>query len=450
MIKKTPDIEIEKSDIFKNDLLERKDEIENLTPIILNVNEPLVLAIDSPWGTGKTTFVRLWEAYLESQSCQAIYFNAWETDYAEDPLIVMVSEINKWLEQNNDGTELEKWASNLKDVLPTIAKHSALAAAKVATFGAMDVSSEYERVAAELTGSITGDLIENYNKQAESIKKFKEKIIPDALDALPDGQDNLVIFIDELDRCRPTYAIELLERIKHLFSIDRLVFILSTDTAQLSHSVCAVYGHGFDAKKYLQRFIDLDYKLKKPNRKKYIDCQFGSSGVNDRLKTCLNLLAIRFDLELRDINLLSTRIRLILPTIQVNTTNYLEFFVFLLVLRDQNKDLYDQYTKSNQKTEEVIKFFCEGFSVLETEEFEGRRVINRIIACLINRIESNFNNGQLEIDQFASPYQEIIDDYDTQKKQIKRIVNTISDYFVKDQLTLLYVEKTELLHRLEV
>jgi len=86
-MQKTHDIEIDVNDIFKNDLLGRQSEIENLTPIILNFDDPFVLALDSPWGAGKTTFVRLWQAYLKKESKQSIYFNAWETDYAEDPLI---------------------------------------------------------------------------------------------------------------------------------------------------------------------------------------------------------------------------------------------------------------------------------------------------------------------------------------------------------------------------
>ncbi|WP_432741004.1 P-loop NTPase fold protein [Methylobacter sp. G7] len=119
MIKKTLDIEIDDSDIFKNDLLDRKSEIENLTSIIINVSDPLVLALDSPWGAGKTTFVRLWQAYLNSEGKQSIYFNAWETDYADDPLIVLVSELSKWVkEKGGDEPKFKQWLPKIKKVLP--------------------------------------------------------------------------------------------------------------------------------------------------------------------------------------------------------------------------------------------------------------------------------------------------------------------------------------------
>jgi predicted KAP-like P-loop ATPase len=61
---------------FDNDLLDREEEIINLTDIIQNVEAPLVLAVNAPWGTGKSTFIRLWCAYLEQQNLDFIWFNA--------------------------------------------------------------------------------------------------------------------------------------------------------------------------------------------------------------------------------------------------------------------------------------------------------------------------------------------------------------------------------------
>ena len=54
-----------------------------------------------------------------------------------------------------------------------------------------------------------------------------------------------MIVIDELDRCRPSYAVEILEMAKHLFSVDRVVFVLSINRDQLAHSVKVLYGSDF-------------------------------------------------------------------------------------------------------------------------------------------------------------------------------------------------------------
>jgi Cdc6-like AAA superfamily ATPase len=459
-MQKTHDIEIFEEDIFKNDLLDRKSEIENLTPLVLNFNDPLVLALDSPWGTGKTTFVKLWQAHLKQQGNQAIYFNAWETDFAEDPLIVLVSELNKWLKSCNESVA-STFIEKSKKVLPSIAKQTAIGLTKALTLIAVD-SQEVERVISEAMGNITGDLIDNFNKQSEAIQQFK-KIIEEALKALPDEQKNLVIFIDELDRCRPTYAIELLERIKHLFSIERLVFVLSTDTTQLSHSVCAVYGNNFDAKKYLQRFIDLDYSLKNPNMERYIEAQLNHLKINDYLKErrtkhhdfqyekenftkfCF-LLIQRFSLKLRDINLLLMRIRLILCSIPINHYLYEVPLITILMLREYNKELYVQYINSPIIANKVIEYLIPA----PTKKDENNYAAG-IIAYLIAPNENE------DFERLLKPYKEaIVDDsiYSSDfNNHVCKIANHLKNHYDKsfDKRSLgLIIERIELLHRINL
>ncbi len=79
----------------------------------------------------------------------------------------------------------------------------------------------------------------------------------------------LVVFVDELDRCRPDFAIKLIEVVKHLFDVPGVCFVVSTNMKQLSESVRAVYGGGFDAAHYLQRFFDLTYHLPPPDHYRY-------------------------------------------------------------------------------------------------------------------------------------------------------------------------------------
>jgi hypothetical protein len=371
---KPKDIAVTSENPFAEDLLGRKAEIENLSPILSSIDGPLVLTIDSPWGTGKTTFIKLWRAFLESEGIASIYFNAWESDYADDPLVALVSELDKWvmsLDESGDSKGVWKQA---KSLLPGVAKSTAVAAAKIATFGGLDIEKEYEKVAADLAGGVANDLVDSFNIQSEAISSFKNKI-EQTLSLLGETQKNIIVFVDELDRCRPTYAIELLERIKHLFNIERLVFVLSTDIDQLSHSVRAVYGNDFDSRKYLQRFIDLDYSLKKPENKSYIESSFNSLAINshfserregryelEHLIECCDVLAGRFQLSLRDINLLATRVRLILLSIPSN--HYLDepLIVSLLILREKNPELYSRYVSDPSVADEVIDFIGSGLS----------------------------------------------------------------------------------------
>src|SRR5690606_31380774 len=144
----------------------------------------------------------------------------------------------------------------------------------------------------------------------------------------PDDQSNLIIFVDELDRCKPTYAIELLERIKHLFDIDRIVFVLAVNRDQLAKSLQGVYGPSFDGCHYLKRFIDIDYGLRRPGNEQYINIQLRNSGLQHLLvsrgtqpgeigavQETLKWAADRFEYNLRDIDQLMLRLQLIVRSI---------------------------------------------------------------------------------------------------------------------------------------
>src|ERR1041385_3321058 len=96
--KPTP-IQIAEDDPFKEGLLSRKSSAEVLTDFVSSLTEPFVLAIDSPWGTGKTTFLKMWLQLLRNQKFHCLYFNAWETDFTDSPLVSLIGEV---------GSEIEK------------------------------------------------------------------------------------------------------------------------------------------------------------------------------------------------------------------------------------------------------------------------------------------------------------------------------------------------------
>ena len=77
-------IKFPKDDPFANDLLERRESIEFLTHLVGSFEGPCVMAIDAPWGHGKTTFLKIWSEYLREQEFRIIEFNAWETDFSKD------------------------------------------------------------------------------------------------------------------------------------------------------------------------------------------------------------------------------------------------------------------------------------------------------------------------------------------------------------------------------
>ena len=105
--------------------------------------------------------------------------------------------------------------------------------------------------------------------------------------AIPHGVTNqqgpLIVMIDELDRCRPSFAVEFLETTKHLFAVDQVVFVLAVNRKELAHAVKALYGNDFDADRYLRRFFDIDFRLPEPvrGRENYIDVLLDSTEIED-------------------------------------------------------------------------------------------------------------------------------------------------------------------------
>ena len=105
------------------------------------------------------------------------------------------------------------------------------------------------------------------------------------IDEIYDLKTPIVIFVDELDRCRPTYSIEILEVIKHFFETKGCVFLVATDTEALQHSIRSVYGDRFDAETYLKRFFGRKIRLPEVsileylNTEKFDFMQYVSKGV---------------------------------------------------------------------------------------------------------------------------------------------------------------------------
>lgn len=354
---------------FGIDLLDREQEIKNLTPLILNLNSPAVFAVNSRWGTGKTTFVDMWSAYLRKNEIPTLTFNAWATDFSSDPLIAFLGEMNDQLGEfiGEEGEKRERW-DKTKKLGKKIVKLSLPALLKILTAGMINADEFVKTGAAELLGSLAEDALESYTNQKNAIDEFKNSLYETFKD---ENNRPIVIFVDELDRCRPDYAINLLERIKHLFDIDGLIFILALDREQLSHSVRSVYGEGMDADGYLRRFIDFEYTLKQPPIDKYIAFLQESLSIKnfinkhprklrgfkqeaEDMQYTLYQLSIAYSLTLREIEQIYSKINLaIRATKEYEYINSI-LLTALLVLKEKDIELYNNYINPLDNEIEII------------------------------------------------------------------------------------------------
>lgn len=277
------EIEIDSADPFANDAFERKTVVEATANILTKLTGPFVIAIDSPWGTGKTTFIKMLKACLENESHPCLHFNAWETDFAEDPLIAFVGELDGLMESIcPDEAQRHALVEKTKKIAGAVAKRTLPALVKIATLGGLDLSSEAEKVAADAAGGMSSDAVEQYLHEKNLISQFHNELNT-ALSAAQrfDKKLPIVIFVDELDRCRPLYAIELLERIKHLFNVENAVFVVAVDKEQLGVSLGAVYGQGFKAAEYLRRFFHLEFRLSAVSSTKFCDTLLERMGLDE-------------------------------------------------------------------------------------------------------------------------------------------------------------------------
>ena len=352
------EIDIPEDQPFKNDALERKDAVEFIGGLIKQLEGPFVLALDSPWGTGKTTVVKMLRALLKNNGYTAVYFNAWKEDYVSDPLIPMVAAIDeiKVLDAGISDVFQERM-STVKRVASTVAKRSLVAGVKLITMGGLDLEEAQEEVLASVVGDTTDDLIESFKKEKQSLDKFRQAL-EEAIGVIAkdDAIRPLIFFIDELDRCRPSFAIELLERVKHLFDVKNIVFVLSIDKKQLEAITAAVYGERINAPEYLRRFIDLDFVLPLPHTKAYTREMIMRFDFKDFFEArkkhtslaydydnfveAFTLLAATFDMSLRDRERCLTRLGVALT--QTSEDHYLDPIVLslLIVLRLKKYDLY--------------------------------------------------------------------------------------------------------------
>ncbi|MDD2369171.1 MAG: P-loop NTPase fold protein [Sulfuricurvum sp.] len=384
--------------IWEDDLLNRKKEGKFLSEYLLKrysntPNKPFVLNINAEWGFGKTYFLKNLSKELATQKHPVIYFDAWQNDYSDQPLLAFISEMNTslkpFLSKSAQGKKLfdKAWNTSKKLLMPILVKKfTGLTYDQL--MGEFDGSTENIKNENDTEDDATKNEVESVlSKLAESalsdhetvrksITTFKEnmaKLLSYIDKNISSKQLPMFIFIDELDRCRPNYAIELLENIKHIFDIPGIMFVIATDSKQLSHSINAVYGQNFASERYLKRFFDQEYNLTKPDNYAFAQYLFELHGItkDEKLFSPLEqevykdkdinvelftLYASFFKLGLRDQEQVATVLSAIVLTWQTTDSIHLGYLLFLIMLKQcSNSYFYNFKETVNTKKGSFIK-----------------------------------------------------------------------------------------------
>lgn len=258
-------------DPFKDDLFERRYFGDALTTLLRRSSDSLVISIDARWGDGKTTFAKMWTRSLQKKGYCHVYFDAYRCDHMADPFIAFCAEISE--EVARRATQENKLAEKRKSLMKTagvvftkfvgvgarIAGRAAISSVlPPAVYKEIkeEFGDEIDETAKSL-GSAAENAVADFFIQKKVDDEFKKRLQDLAAAVRADTKFPLVVVIDELDRCRPTFALTLIERVKHYFDVPGVAFVFLANMEQLQQYVRAEYGDGVEAQGYLLKFFDL-------------------------------------------------------------------------------------------------------------------------------------------------------------------------------------------------
>ena len=360
MICRLQDIEINDERPFQNCKLGRKEYADILETVVSFYSNGCVLAINGEWGTGKTTFVRMWQKHLENRGFKTLYFNVWKHDFISDPLVGLVGEL-----QNLDTSTKVK--SKLATVVQASSKilsgmFPALLKGLIKKSVGEDVLEVLEK-GTESASEMFAKEIEDYTNKCNTLEEFRNAMI-DLVESC-DSDKPLIFIVDELDRCNPSFAVKVLERIKHLFSIPNVVFVLSIDKKQLCNSIRGYYGSDLiNAEEYLKRFIDIEYLLPEPDLDKLCNYLFDVYGFkyffeketkqrslrNDEKDSFLRMTKLLIEykkLNIRQMEKLYAHTRLAIQTVRDNEYAHPEIIFLLTYFRLFDYEYYNHIKRKD-------------------------------------------------------------------------------------------------------
>lgn len=365
----TPQLEVISGEGFKHDVLQRKSYGEALLNLITRSEDELVISLNGQWGEGKSTFVKMWADWLSEQEIHCVYIDLFSTDYLNDPFITVAGAITEYFSGNIEKAEQEKLTELLqktKSVGVNLASWSAKVGIKALTLGVIreneieelkDVKSDISTTAGSVFGEFIEERLQSHSTDKETLKTFQGLLseMPAKLKGKKDTP--FIIIVDELDRCRPNYSVEVIEQIKHLFSVKNIVFVLVLNRDQLEQSVKKVYGSSIDAKTYLQKFINIETELPKRTAERrsndigdYIKRLAGLHdiemwGDDEYVYQFLEYMSKHLNLSLREIERVFTNISVFYAVSKKDHFRLSPLVVFLACIKVVEPDVYSQLHK---------------------------------------------------------------------------------------------------------
>ena len=346
---------------WADDLLARQPIAIRLTNLVATQELPLTVSLHGQWGTGKTFMLRRWQRTLEQENFSAIYFNAWEDDFYDDPLVAIVGQLSEYFDEHS----LKGLVSNVAKVALPLIRRYVLGVLEKHTGLSLTLSQNDET---------SQDPLQSYLSQRTSKAELKRHLTDLAAKVQKETGHPLVFIIDELDRCRPTFAIELLERVKHIFDVPNLVFVFGLNRDELSKSLSSVYGD-IDTDVYLRRFFDFEFNLPEADSQGFAVSLIDKFQLGDVFRSLSNAtgnpyhiydydnyrqvvpnLWSALGLSLRDIDYGVRLLALLARNVAVGAFTHPFLLAFLIAMKFKKPEFYRSLISGDFRTSEIMNY----------------------------------------------------------------------------------------------
>ena len=349
----------------------------SLANLIDRLEGPSVLVLHGPWGSGKSVFAKQWAGLLRQRQIDVLEFNALESDHGDDPFVLLAGKLLGLAERERLSVAgaLDK-SSNVMaaSLVPLLANllvktlSGGLLNAKDLVLETRNALQERIKEAEEMPAAVG-----QFRDAAETMMR---ELLTRSKRAEGEGATGLVVIIDELDRCRPVFALRLLERIRHLFSVPGLCFVLVTDIGQIARAAHKEYGLSeSDARVFLRKYYDRHFDLQGSATKYVLDGLSSvesqryvsrlwhglSLGANEDVRGawdigCLNLLVRAHRLDFRSIEQVVANMQLFSMTVDRDFKYWHQILSAMSVARVVNSEFYSKGKRGELRAADVKPF----------------------------------------------------------------------------------------------